>query len=272
VSGTKAVWLLALALVGAAVALLFLPESTSQLPAVEPLAAPTVVAPTTVPQNSSFVGPPSPTTSAAAVNAPSVTAPPLPRPPRAAVVRAPNAVSDGLDLVVPGATIAAGNIVPAKDQESGEEYLLADGRYQIRGKGTFEDPYRVSWECLASVSDTFIPRLKEYEIPQRVAMLHNKWLRIDGYLWFPLMLSETKALVVMLNQWDGCCIGVPPSPYDAIEVKLLEAARRTGGHATFQFGGVKGKFKLDPYLPDDFLAGLYVLDDSQLIQNTHPEL
>ena len=43
------------------------------------------------------------------------------------------------------------------------------------------------------------------------------------------MAESADASLMMLNQWDGCCIGVPPTPYDAIEVKLKEAAKATRG-------------------------------------------
>jgi hypothetical protein len=128
----------------------------------------------------------------------------------------------------PQQQVIAGNIVPRKDEKTGEMLLYADGKYEIRGEGTAAKPYRVSWECLASASETYVPRLQQREIPQRIAMLDGKVVEVEGYLAFPLMVSETKELLVMLNQWDGCCIGVPPTPYDAVEVKLTEPAKRGG--------------------------------------------
>ena len=76
----------------------------------------------------------------------------------------------------------------------------------------------------------------------------------------------------MLNQWDGCCIGVPPTPYDAIEVKLLEPAKRGGRHASFNFGGVRGTFRVDPYLVENWLVGLYILDGARMVEGAKPEL
>jgi hypothetical protein len=150
--------------------------------------------------------------------------------------------------------------------------LYADGKYEIRGEGTAAKPYRVSWECLASASETYVPRLQQREIPQRIAMLDGKVVEVEGYLAFPLMVSETKELLVMLNQWDGCCIGVPPTPYDAIEVKLTEPAKRGGKHASFNFGGVRGTLKVDPYLVENWLVGLYVMENAQMVEGAKPEL
>ena len=188
------------------------------------------------------------------------------------VVRAADAVDLGLDQTIHDAKVVPGNIVPKKDAKTGEMLLYADGKYEIRGLGTPESPYRVSWECLASASESYMPRLQEREVPQRIALLHGKVLEIDGYQAFPLMVSETKELIVMLNQWDGCCIGVPPTPYDAIEVKLLEPAKRGGRHAAFNFGGVRGTFRVDPYLVENWLVGLYILEGARMVEGAKPEL
>ena len=218
---------------------------------------------------SSSTGAANPATSAKAVDAAEGATASAEKPP---IVRAADAVDLGLDQTIHDAKVVPGNIVPKKDAKTGEMLLYADGKYEIRGLGTPESPYRVSWECLASASESYMPRLQEREIPQRIALLHGKVLEIDGYQAFPLMVSETKELIVMLNQWDGCCIGVPPTPYDAIEVKLLEPAKRGGRHASFNFGGVRGTFRVDPYLVENWLVGLYILDGARMVEGAKPEL
>jgi hypothetical protein len=273
VSSLRFVWIVGLLLVVAALAVLLLddgerkPAPEAAAPAAGPVpsapAAPAAPAP----------APPAPSPAAAArATAPAPAAPAASPAPKAPVVRAADAVDLGLDVKIKDATVVPGNIVPRPDAKSGGTLLLADGKYEIRGAGTAESPYRVSWECLASAQETYIPRLGEREIPQRVAMLHGKVVEIDGYLAFPLMVTETKELLVMLNQWDGCCIGVPPTPYDAIEVKLVEMAKRGGRHAMFNFGGVRGTLKVDPYLVENWLVGLYILDNATMIDGKAPEL
>jgi hypothetical protein len=59
-------------------------------------------------------------------------------------------VNLGLDHPIKEAKVVAGNIVPRKDEKTGEMLLYADGKYEIRGEGTAAKPYRVSWECLAN--------------------------------------------------------------------------------------------------------------------------
>ena len=275
-NGTKIIWIAGAALAGFAVVLALTGNDSSTVqsagsgPAVaastdasSPVsnATSTPVA-TTVSVTTSATNPATPATEAAAKAA-------VEKPP---VVRAADAVDLGLDQKIHDAKVVPGNIVPKKDAKTGEMLLYADGKYEIRGLGTPESPYRVSWECLASASESYMPRLHENEIPQRIALLHGKVLEIDGYQAFPLMVSETKELIVMLNQWDGCCIGVPPTPYDAVEVKLLEPAKRGGRHAAFNFGGVRGTFRVDPYLVENWLVGLYILDGARMVEGAKPEL
>ena len=176
----------------------------------------------------------------------------------AAVVISPDSLKDGLDGKLGNAVIVPGNILKQADGS-----ILADNKYLIKGAGTVENPYRVTWECLTSASQTYIPRLQQNNIPQRVAMLHDKWIRIEGYMAFPLMLQESSEILAMLNQWDGCCIGVPPTPYDAIEVKLAVPVK-PGRRHTYNFGTVTGKFKVDPYLVENWLVGLYQLESASL--------
>jgi hypothetical protein len=268
-SGMRVIWLVGALLVGAAAMLLLSDHRTS--PDDARATAPTLDAPRAVDP-----APGAPAAAPTATPAPPAAGTPAPadapRPARVPVVREPGAVDTGLDRKIAGSTVVAGNIVPKTDARTGERLLYADGRYEIRGDGTKESPYRVSWECLASASETYVPRLNEHDMPQRVALLDGAWVQVEGYLAFPLMVSETKELLVMLNQWDGCCIGVPPTPYDAIEVKLLEPAKRSGAHATFNFGGVKGRLRVDPYLIENWLVGLYVLEDAAMVEGARPEL
>jgi len=269
-STVRIVWLVGILLAAGALYLVL-----SGSPA-KPAAAPVAVMPAeTAPAAPASTTPSASAAASASAPAPAASTPPATQPapaPSAPVVRAADAVNLGLDHPIKEAKVVAGNIVPRKDEKTGEMLLYADGKYEIRGEGTATKPYRVSWECLASASETYVPRLQQREIPQRIAMLDGKVVEVEGYLAFPLMVSETKELLVMLNQWDGCCIGVPPTPYDAVEVKLTEPAKRGGKHASFNFGGVRGTLKVDPYLVENWLVGLYVMENAQMVEGAKPEL
>ncbi|MBX3355141.1 MAG: hypothetical protein KF724_05525 [Phycisphaeraceae bacterium] len=159
-------------------------------------------------------------------------------------------------------TIEHATVVPSRLEVQPDGSIIADNRFRIMGKGTAADPYRVSWEALASAQETYIPRLSEDQIPERIAMLDGKVVSIEGYVTFPLLQREASELIVMLNQWDGCCIGLPPTPYDAIEVKLAQPVTNTRRHAGFTFGSVTGTFKVEPFLVENWLVGLYVMEDA----------
>ena len=237
------------------------PQSVAPTAAVAPIASTTTAATAITSATNSPTGSsatPATTSASAATNAavPVVTATKKSTSPT--VVISPDSLKDGLDRKLGNAVIVAGNILKQADGS-----ILADNKYLISGAGTMEDPYRVTWECLTSASQTYIPRLQQNIIPQRVAMLDGKWIRIEGYMAFPLMLQESSEILAMLNQWDGCCIGGPPTPYDAIEVKLAVPVK-PGRRHTYNFGTVTGKFKVDPYLVENWLVGLYQLESASL--------
>lgn len=163
----------------------------------------------------------------------------------------------------PSAAAATFDVLPASTKERREDgSLLLDGKWTITGDGTREKPYVVSWEMLTTAEHTFDPRAGSRKIPEGVAMLDGKWVKVTGYVAFPMLVQQPRELLVMLNQWDGCCIGVPPSPYDAIEVRLKDIVTGDARFATF--GHVTGRFSVQPYVSGDWLIGLYIMDEGKL--------
>ena len=164
----------------------------------------------------------------------------------------------GMDRSITSATVLQGNI-----RRVGPDELEVDEEFTLEGDGSEENPYRPSWEYLYSAGDTYAPRLGKNEIPQRIALLDGMWVKISGYTVFPLVSGQTTELLVMLNQWDGCCIGVPPTPFDAIEVGLNDPVTRGPKHG-LTYGTLTGRLKVDPYLIEDWLVGLYLLEEASL--------
>lgn len=156
-----------------------------------------------------------------------------------------------------GYTVAKGIIAP---QENGA--ILINDKHLIRGKGTAESPYEISWDLLTTAEHTFNPRGGSRKIPEGIAMLDGKVVRIKGFVAFPLYVQEPTEVLAMLNQWDGCCIGVPPTPYDAIEVRLAKAIK--GNDRFANSGIVEGTFGVKPYVTGNWLVGLYVIDAAKL--------
>ena len=167
-------------------------------------------------------------------------------------------ITDGLDADIPHA-----EVIPGKIERISANELEVDDEWTLKGEGTQESPYEPSWEYLFSAADTYQPRLEEHEIPQRIALLNDKWVRVAGFTAFPLVTGETSEMLVMLNKWDGCCIGVPPTPFDAVEVRLTTPVARGPKHQ-ITFGSVTGRMKVDPYLIENWLVGLYILEESTL--------
>ena len=168
---------------------------------------------------------------------------------------------EGLDLGR-DEEIKFAEVVPGLLIEDEDGSIVADEEFRIRGKGTSDEPYRVSWDLLASAADDYRPTLNKRGIPQRVAALNGKWVEIDGFVAFPLP-QDTTEMIMMLNQWDGCCIGIPPTPYDAVEVKLTAPVAPGQRHA-IRYGTVKGRLTVEPYLIENWLVGLYLMDDATL--------
>jgi hypothetical protein len=148
--------------------------------------------------------------------------------------------------------------VDAKVVKQGDGSYLVDDKYVIKGKGTAEAPLEITWDYLISAQESYQPRLGKKKLPGRLSMLNGKEVKITGYMAFPVMAQEQTEMLMMLNQWDGCCIGVPPTAYDAIEVKLKEPAVGMDRLATY--GSVRGKMKVEPYLVKDWLVSLYAMD------------
>jgi hypothetical protein len=77
------------------------------------------------------------------------------------------------------------------------------------------------------------------------------------------MVFEAKEAMVMLNKWDGCCVGLPPTPFDSIEATFVRPIPVRGQHL-FRFGTVKGRLTVEPFTAGTFLLGLYRLEDAVL--------
>jgi hypothetical protein len=153
-------------------------------------------------------------------------------------------------------------VIPAKIETKEDGSMLVDGKYLIKGEGTADKPYLVPWDVLTSVEETFDPQSAKKKLPQRITMFDGKVVKLSGYIAFPLAIKETKECLSMLNQWDGCCIGVPPTPNDAVEVSRTRTIK--GEERFTTAGSVTGTFKVKPYLQGDWLIGLYVMEAADL--------
>ena len=140
--------------------------------------------------------------------------------------------------------------------------IRLDDTFEITGAGSPTDPFKISWPLLMSPQRVDDPTAA-VDLPASIKALDGATIEISGYLAPPVAVDETKELLVLKNRWDGCCIGTPPTPYDCIEVALAEPVRVRGKHL-IQYGSVRGRLRVDPYLAGKFLLGLYRLEDAQV--------
>ena len=253
--------------------------SPTNIPAPQPVAipAPAPVTPAAQAQ------PAAPQTSVPTNTPPSPEATATPAPTQVAKAAEPNANSEEQGYVEPRKPDAEGApeveveepptrspanaaetfaIAPGKFVKQDDGSMLVDDRFTLKGDGSAQTPFEVPWELITSAEETYEPRSGKLKIPERVAILNGKHVKINGYVAFPMYVQQPRELLAMLNQWDGCCIGVPPTPYDAIEVQLKQVVDERARLATA--GAVQGIFRVKPYVVGDWLVGLYVMEEGQL--------
>jgi len=136
-------------------------------------------------------------------------------------------------------------------------------RFEIAGRGTHNDPYRISWPLLASAQETIDAEHDKLDAPHWIVPLDGSWVELAGYLAPSTALIETRELLVTMNRWDGCCIGLPPTPFDSLEVKLMEPVEFQGKHL-IRFGIVRGQLRIEPFAVGGFLIGLFRLDNATI--------
>ncbi|MEM0984404.1 MAG: hypothetical protein AAGI17_10690 [Planctomycetota bacterium] len=168
------------------------------------------------------------------------------------------------------ADVAAEAIAETEKKVAGAFVLNDDGSLQIgekwtiTGAGTKESPYLVPWDLLVSASSSYEPRLGLEEIPAWAKHMDGKVVTLAGYLLLPMGGGAAQDILAMRNQWDGCCIGTPPTPYDAVEVRLSESIDTFSTPGLTSYGSVTGTFKTDPYVVNGWLLGMYLMDNAYI--------
>jgi hypothetical protein len=168
-----------------------------------------------------------------------------------------------IDLAPEPVVEAGAPEAPAEAPPAEAGVLMLNDRHRVTGEGTAAKPYIVSWDALLALESEYEPKTEgKKQIPEWITALDGKHVSITGFIAFPFIAPSAEECMVMLNQWDGCCIGVPPTPYDAVEVKLAEPIDLQQG--VVNYGTITGVFRTDPYLVNGWLIGLYVMDEAKL--------
>lgn len=139
--------------------------------------------------------------------------------------------------------------------------LELDGRFRITGNGSADDPYRISWELLTSASATVDPARGLLEAPPWVRLLDGTYIEISAYYSTPVRVRRASSVLLTLNRWDGCCIGLPPTPFDAIDASLREPIDMNALHL-ISFGTFRGRLVVEPLVAAQYLLGLYRIEDA----------
>jgi len=139
--------------------------------------------------------------------------------------------------------------------------LELDGRFRITGNGTADDPYRVSWELLTSAGASIDAGRNALTPPPWVRLVDGTYIEISGYYSTAVRVTLAKHLLLTLNRWDGCCIGLPPTPFDAVDMTMRAPLSMQGLHI-FRFGTFRGRLVVEPFEAGGFLLGLYRLEDA----------
>ena len=142
-----------------------------------------------------------------------------------------------------------------------ERTLELDGRFRVTGNGSDADPYVITWEMLTSASEYVDPAQNARTPPSWVRLLDGTYVEISGYYSTAVRVALAKNLLLTLNRWDGCCIGVPPTAFDAIDITMRDPLPMRGLHLT-RFGTFKGLFRAECLDAAGFLIGLYRLEDA----------
>ena len=142
-----------------------------------------------------------------------------------------------------------------------ERTVELDGRYRVTGNGSANDPYVISWELLTSASEFIDLAQNARTPPPWVRLLDGTYVQISGYYSTAVRVSVAKNLLLTLNRWDGCCIGVPPTPFDAIDIDMRKPLPMGGMHL-IRFGTFRGQLRVEPVEAASYLLGFYRLEDA----------
>lgn len=137
--------------------------------------------------------------------------------------------------------------------------IVLDGRFEVSGHGSERDPYRVKWDLLGSARDSIRADGTSVDVPAWIRPLDGSWIEISGYVSTPVVTEETREVLFTMNRWDGCCIGIPPTPFDSIEVKLERPITFVGKHS-IRFGVMRGQLHVEPFALGGALLGIYRLE------------
>lgn len=140
---------------------------------------------------------------------------------------------------------------------------LVDQLHVVRGHGTTNEPFLITWDLLLSAAETYAPAAGSWELPQRLRWLDGKQVQIKGFLTSPTRAAKSDHLLLTWSALDACCLGPPPNPCQAVEVKL-ESLLTLERHVLIGVT-VEGTFKLEPRLAGGLGLSLFRLGNARIV-------
>ncbi|MFZ9914727.1 MAG: hypothetical protein ACO3IB_05240 [Phycisphaerales bacterium] len=142
--------------------------------------------------------------------------------------------------------------------------LELDGRFRITGNGSAEDPYSIPWELLTSAMGIVSAESGALVAPPWVRLVDGTYVEISAYYSTPVRVRLATNVLLTLNRWDGCCIGLPPTAFDAIDAAMREPIDMKGLHL-IRFGTFRGRLVVEPIAAGGYLLGLYRIEDATFV-------
>lgn len=100
----------------------------------------------------------------------------------------------------------------------------------------------------------------DVRVPDEVQALDGQWVTMTGNLLIPWVEQKVTQFVLAKNPWDGCCLGIPPGPYDSVSVRLLEGSYLKDRYSSVQT--FSGRFRVELERSEGYVTGLYKLVDA----------
>jgi hypothetical protein len=101
----------------------------------------------------------------------------------------------------------------------------------------------------------------EIKIPDAVQAYHGKWVTITGHVLLSWASEEITQFQLAKNPWDGCCMGVPPSYFNAVRVQM--APGKAFSNRFDRVGTLSGKFRAEIKKTENgYVDAIYWLDEA----------
>lgn len=111
------------------------------------------------------------------------------------------------------------------------------------------------------ITFAFLERVRKTgDYPPEVLALNGKTVTITGNVLVPFAQEDIEEIILAKNPWDGCCLGVPPTPYDSVDVKFKPGATLKDKYA--KYATITGTFRVEKQEAKGYLVSLFQLTDA----------